>query len=292
MKNILNTYELEFPKNVGLKIDFNPNIEQFRDNQIRENRYLFAKDDLTQIKVLSLRSNGEYVVKDILKNEAKKELEKYFQSHLVQEWQIQKSKEIEKLENKIKKQELIIKNREILKEKEIENPKEIESKSFDFEKFYKLKTEFKALEFDDYFEKNIGKIETDIKNVKDNSAKVDLKIDNLSSSSLSHTQKDKLFDELEKDILSLKTAVEKLKEENQNLKKELELLVEKNKIESQKSNLEKENSNLKDKLQDLKNKTQNSKNEFESDSKNKITYSQNAEKIKEYKTENQNERER
>ena len=47
MKNILNTYELEFPKNVGLKIDFNPNIEQFRDNQIRENRYLFAKDDLT-----------------------------------------------------------------------------------------------------------------------------------------------------------------------------------------------------------------------------------------------------
>ena len=292
MKNILNTYELEFPKNVGLKIDFNPNIEQFRDNQIRENRYLFAKDDLTQIKVLSLRSNGEYVVKDILKNEAKKELEKYFQSHLVQEWQIQKSKEIEKLENKIKKQELIIKNREILKEKEIENPKEIESKSFDFEKFYKIKTEFKALEFDDYFEKNIGKIETDIKNVKDNSAKVDLKIDNLSSSSLSHTQKDKLFDELEKDILNLKSAVQKLKEENQNLKKELELLVEKNKVESQKSNLEKENSNLKDKLQDLKNKTQNLKNEFESDSKNKITYLQNAETIKEYKTENQNERER
>lgn len=294
MKNILNTYELEFPKNVGLKIDFNPNIEQFRDNQIRENRYLFAKDDLTQIKVLSLRSNGEYVVKDILKNEAKKELEKYFQSHLVQEWQIQKSKEIEKLENKIKKQELIIKNREILKEKEIENPKEIESKSFDFEKFYKIKTEFKALEFDDYFEKNIGKIETDIKNVKDNSAKVDLKIDNLSSSSLSHTQKDKLFDELEKDILSLKTAVEKLKEENQNLKKELELLVEKNKIESQKSGLEKENSSLKDKLEALKDKTRNLKNEFESDSKNKITYKDKPESqaIKEYKIENQNERER
>ncbi|MFA7085625.1 MAG: hypothetical protein WC145_03050 [Aliarcobacter sp.] len=294
MKNILNTYELEFPKNVGLKIDFNPNIEQFHDNQIRENRYLFAKDDLTQIKVLSLRSNGEYVVKDILKNEAKKELEKYFQSHLVQEWQIQKSKEIEKLENKIKKQELIIKNREILKEKEIENPKEIESKSFDFEKFYKIKTEFKALEFDDYFEKNIGKIETDIKNVKDNSAKVDLKIDNLSSSSLSHTQKDKLFDELEKDILSLKTAVEKLKEENQNLKKELELLVEKNKIESQKSGLEKENSSLKDKLEALKDKTRNLKNEFESDSKNKITYKDKPESqaIKEYKIENQNERER
>ena len=144
----------------------------------------------------------------------------------------------------------------------------------------------------DDFEVNLNKVESDIKNVKDDSAKVDVKIDDLSNSSLSQTQKDKLFDELEKDILNLKKAVEKLKEENQNLKKELELIIEKNKVESQKSGLEKENSNLKDKLQDLKNKTQNSKNEFESDSKNKITYSQNAEKIKEYKTENQNERER
>lgn len=33
------------------------------------------------------------------------------------------------------------------------------------------------------------------------------------------TQKDKLFDELERDIQNLKSAVEKLKEENQNLKR-------------------------------------------------------------------------
>ena len=79
-----------------------------------------------------------------------------------------------------------------------------------------------------------------------------------------------------------------MKEENQNLKKELELIIEKNKIQSQKSGLEKENSSLKDKLEALKDKTRNLKNEFESDSKNKITYSQDAKKIQE----NQNERER
>ncbi|QNM89417.1 hypothetical protein HOO34_06990 [Aliarcobacter cryaerophilus] len=159
--------------------------------------------------------------------------------------------------------------------------------------FYKLKSDLSPnIGLDnDNFEQNLKKaekIETDIGNVKNKSEKVDLKIDNLSSSSLSHTQKDKLFDELEKDIVSLKTAVEKLKEENQNLKKELELLVEKNKVESQKSGLEKENSSLKDKLEALKRKTSNSKNEFESDSKNKITYSQDAKKIQE----NQNEKER
>ena len=113
--------------------------------------------------------------------------------------------------------------------------------------------------------KKVQKTEAEIGNVKNESEKVDIKIDELSSnSSLSKSEKDKLFDELEKDILNLKSAVEKLKEENQNLKKELELLIEKNKVESQKSNLEKENSSLKDKLQDLKNKTQNLKN--------KITY--------------------
>ena len=79
------------------------------------------------------------------------------------------------------------------------------------------------------------------------------------------------------------------------MKKELALLSEKNKIESQKSNLEKENSNLKDKLEALKNKTQNSKNEFESDSKNKITYSdsKDIQKIQEHQIiETQHEKER
>ena len=85
-----------------------------------------------------------------------------------------------------------------------------------------------------------------------------------------------------------------MKEENQNLKKELELIIEKNKIQSQKSGLEKENFSLKDKLEALKDKTRNLKNEFESDSKNKITYKDKPESqaIKEYKIENQNERER
>ena len=146
----------------------------------------------------------------------------------------------------------------------------------------------------DDFEVNLHKVESDIKNVKDDSAKVDVKIDDLSNSSLSQTQKDKLFDELEKDILNLKSAVEKLKEENQNLKKELELLVEKNKVESQKIGLEKQNESLTSKIESLKNKTQNLKNEFESDSKNKITYKDKPESqaIKEYKIENQNEKER
>ena len=165
--------------------------------------------------------------------------------------------------------------------------------------FYKFKSDLSPnIELDNDFEqsfKKAEKIEADIGNVKNESEKVDIKIDELSSnSSLSKSEKDKLFDELEKDILNLKSAVEKLKEENQNLKKELELLVEKNKVESQKSNLEKENSNLKDKLQDLKNKTQNLKNEFESDSKNKITYKDKPESqvIKDYENLNDNQKER
>ena len=210
---------------------------------------------------------------------------------IIKKWTLKNEVELKKILEKIQQQEQKIKD---LKSNQFQK-KDKDDSNF-INQFYKFKSDLSPnIELDnDDFEVNLHKVESGIKNVKDNSAKVDLKIDNLSSSSLSHTQKDKLFDELEKDILSLKTAVEKLKEENQNLKKELELLVEKNKVESQKSNLEKENSNLKDKLQDLKNKTQNLKNEFESNSKNKITYSDSkeAQKIKEYKIENQNERER
>ncbi|MCT7472950.1 V-type ATP synthase subunit I domain-containing protein [Aliarcobacter cryaerophilus] len=215
----------------------------------------------------------------------------------LKKWTLKNEVELKKILEKIQQQEQKIKdlksNQFQKKDIKIELEKEKHDVDF-FNQIYKFKSDLSpniGLDNDD-FEVNLHKVESDIKNVKDDSAKVDVKIDDLSNSSLSQTQKDKLFDELERDIQNLKSAVEKLKEENQNLKKELELLVEKNKVESQKSGLEKENSNLKDKLQDLKNKTQNSKNEFESDSKNKITYSQNAEKIKEYKTENQNERER
>ncbi len=207
----------------------------------------------------------------------------------LKKWSLKNETDLQKISKKIQEQEQKIKDLKLnqYQKKDIKIEQKQEKDDSDL-------SPNMGLDNDDFLEKikEAEKIESDIKNVKDDSAKVDVKIDDLSNSSLSQTQKDKLFDELEKDILNLKKAVEKLKEENQNLKKELELIIEKNKVESQKSGLEKENSNLKDKLQDLKNKTQNSKNEFESDSKNKITYSQNAEKIKEYKTENQNERER
>ena len=223
----------------------------------------------------------------------------------LKKWSFKNEIEIKKILEKIELQEHKIKdlksNQYQKKDKDIKIELKQEKNNSDFlGQFYKLKSDLSPnIGLDnDNFEQNLKeaeKIETDIGNVKNKSEKVDLKIDNLSSSSLSHTQKDKLFGELEKDILSLKTAVEKLKEENQNLKKELELLVEKNKVESQKSNLEKENSNLKDKLQDLKNKTQNLKKEFESDSKNKITYSdsKDTQKIQEHQIiETQHEKER
>ncbi|MCT7533161.1 hypothetical protein N5U22_07050 [Aliarcobacter cryaerophilus] len=187
----------------------------------------------------------------------------------LKKWSFKNEIELKKVSEKIELQEHKIKdlksNQHQKKYKDIEQKQEKDDSDL---------SPNMGLDNDDFLEKikEAEKIESDIKNVKDDSAKVDIKIDDLSTNNLTQTQKDKLFDELEKDIVSLKTAVEKLKEENQNLKKELELLVEKNKVESQKSNLEKENSNLKDKLQDLKNKTQNSKNEFELDSKNKITY--------------------
>ena len=203
----------------------------------------------------------------------------------LKKWSLKNEIELKKVSEEIELQEHKIKD---LKSNQFQK-KDKDDSNF-INQFYKFKSDLSPnIELDnDDFEVNLHKVESDIKNVKDNSAKVDLKIDNLSSSSLSHTQKDKLFDELEKDILNLKSAVQKLKEENQNLKKELELIIEKNKIQSQKSGLEKENSSLKDKLEALKHKTSNSKNEFESDSKNKITYSQDAKKIQE----NQNERER
>ena len=203
----------------------------------------------------------------------------------LKKWSLKNETDLQKISKKIQEQEQKIKDLKLnqYQKKDIKIEQKQEKDDSDL-------SPNMGLDNDDFLEKikEAEKIESDIKNVKDDSAKVDVKIDDLSNSSLSQTQKDKLFDELEKDILNLKKAVEKLKEENQNLKKELELIIEKNKVESQKSGLEKENSSLKDKLEALKRKTSNSKNEFESDSKNKITYSQDAKKIQE----NQNERER
>ena len=167
-------------------------------------------------------------------------------------------------------------------------------------KLYKFKSDLSpniGLDNNDFSEKieKAEKIKTDIGDLKNKSEKVDIKIDNFLNSNLSHIEKDKLFAELEKDILNLKKAVEKLKEENQNLKKELELIIEKNKVESQKSNLEKENSSLKDKIEALKNKTQTTKNEFqEKTTENKITYKDKPESqvIKDSENLNYNQKDR
>ncbi|MDY0052634.1 MAG: hypothetical protein RBR65_08840 [Aliarcobacter sp.] len=214
---------------------------------------------------------------------------------VLKKWSLKNKIDLKKISEKIQEQEQKIKDlkSDNVQSRDIKIQPKKEKDDLDF---YKIKSDLSpniGLDNDD-LKKKIEKIETGVENIKDESEKVDIKIDNLSNSSLSQSEKDKLFEELEKDILNLKSAVEKLKEENQNLKKELELLVEKNKVESQKSNLEKENSNLKDKLEALKDKTQNSKNEFQEKTENKITYSDSkeAQKIKEYKIENQNEKER
>ncbi|RXI27853.1 V-type ATP synthase subunit I domain-containing protein [Aliarcobacter trophiarum] len=217
----------------------------------------------------------------------------------LKKWSLKNEIELQKVLEKIELQEQKIKdlksNQFQKKDIKIELEKEKHDVDF-FNQIYKFKSDLSpniGLDNDD-FEVNLHKVESDIKNVKDDSAKVDVKIDDLSNSSLSQTQKDKLFDELERDIQNLKSAVEKLKEENQNLKKELELIIEKNKIESQKIGLEKENESLTSKIESLKNKTQNSKNEFESDSKNKITYKDKPESqaIKDYENLNDNQKER
>ena len=202
----------------------------------------------------------------------------------LKKWSLKNETDLQKISKKIQEQEQKIKDLKLnqYQKKDIKIEQKQEKDDSDL-------SPNMGLDNDDFLEKikEAEKIESDIKNVKDDSAKVDVKIDDLSNSSLSQTQKDKLFDELERDIQNLKSAVEKLKEENQNLKKELELIIEKNKIESQKSGLEKENESLTSKIESLKNKTQNSKNEFESDSKNKITY-----KYKDSENLNYNQKER
>lgn len=211
--------------------------------------------------------------------------------------------ELDKVSEKIQEQEQKIKDlksNQFQKEDiKVEQQKKEKDNSDFFKKVYQLKSDLSPniwLTNDDFSEKikQAEKIETDIKDVKDKSEKVSEKIDDLSNSS-SQSDKDKLFVELEKDILNLKSTVEKLKEENQNLKKELELLVEKNKIESQKSGLEKENESLISKIESLKNKTQTSKNEFqEKTTENKITYKDKPESqlIKDYENLNDNQKEK
>lgn len=302
MKKIIEDFEKKYPKNIGLNIEFNPDLEMKSDKKL-ENRYLFASQDLSEIKVLTLRSNGKYASRDISIEQAKKELEQHFFPQIIKDWGLKNETELKKVSEKIKFQEEKIKDlkSDNVQSKDIKIEPRKEKDNLDFlNQFYKFKSDLSpniGLINDDLSEKikEAEKIESEIKDVKDKSEKVESKIDDLSNSSLSQTQKDKLFAELEKDILSLKSTVEKLKEENQNLKKELELLIEKNKIESQKTSLEKENESLASKIEALKDKTKNSKAEFqEKTTGNKITYKDKPESqlIKDYENLNDNQMEK
>ncbi|CAM4046904.1 hypothetical protein [Arcobacter cloacae] len=300
-------FQKKYPKNIGLNIEFNPELEIKSDEKL-ENRYLFASSDLTEIKILTVRNNGEYASHNINQDQAKKELEQHFFPQFIKEWGLKNETELKKVSEKIQEQEqkieIIINDKlnplyfENVKNQDKKIELEKDDSSF-LNQFYKFKSDLSlniGLINDAFLEKikQAEKIETDIKDVKDKSEKVDEKIDDLSNSSLPQSEKNKLFAELEKDILNLKSAVDKLKEQNQNLKKELELLVEKNKIESHKFILEKNNSTLKDKIEALKNKTQTSKNEFQSSTENKITYKDKPESqlIKDYENLNDNQKER
>ena len=299
MKKIIEDFEKKYPKNIGLNIEFNPDLE-IKTNEMLENRYLFATSDLAEIKILTVRNNGEYASRNRNQAQLKKELEQHFFPQIINEWGLKNENELDNLSKKIQEQEQKI---EELKsdnvksnDSKIEPKKEKDDTDF-LKKIYQFKSNLSPNIglINDAFEQNLKKaekIETDIKDLKNNSKKIDSKINDLTDTSLSQTQKDKLFAELERDILNLKLAVDKLKEQNQTLKKELELLVEKNKIESQKSGLEKENSTLKDKIEALKNKTQNSKTEFqEKTTENKITYKE-SQLIKDYENLNDNQKEK
>ncbi|MDD3009608.1 MAG: hypothetical protein PHQ70_12190 [Arcobacter sp.] len=291
MKKIIEDFEKKYPKNIGLNIEFNPDLEMKSDKKL-ENRYLFASQDLSEIKVLTLRSNGEYASRNINQALAEKELQQHFFPHIIKEWGLKNENELNNVSKKIQEQEQKIKDlkSDNVKSKDVKIEPKKEKDDTDFlKKIYQFKSDLTpniGLINDAFSEKikEAEKIESDIKDVKSKSEKVSEKIDDLTNSSLSQSDKDKLFVELEKDILNLKSAVEKLKDENQNLKKELELLVEKNKIESQKSGLEKENESLASKIEALRNKTQNSKTEFqEKTTENKITYKE-SQLIKDYES--------
>lgn len=301
MKKIIEDFEKKYPRNISLDIQFNPDLEMKSDKKL-ENRYLFASQDLSEIKVLTLRSNGEYASRDISIEQAKKELEQHFFPQFIKEWGLKNETELKKLSEKIQEQEQKINDLKSdnvqSKDIKVEFKKEKDDTDF-FKKVYQLKSDLSPniwLINDDFSEKikQAEKIESDIKDVKNKSERVESKIDDLSNSSLSKAQKDKLFAELEKDILSLKSTVEKLKEENQKLKKELDLLVEKNKIESQKLGLEKENESLASKIEALKDKTKNSKTEFqEKTTGNKITYNKpESQLVRDYENLNDNQKEK
>lgn len=280
MKKILNTYELEFPKNVGLKIEFNPDIEQSQIDKIRENRYLFAKDDLSQIKVLTLRNNGEYAVRYIDRQKAKQELERYYHAHLIQEWEIEKSKKIENLAQAKK----IINQNEVnllLLDNTIKNYTNwiLSNKKENI----KMEDKAEKKEFvpnSDFFQKsdsiqdNAVFLSKKIENVKEKKVDIDEKLDNYAK----NPNKEELFKSLELEIADFTELVVKLKEENRQLKQELELLIQKEQKKEEKQKLEKENSNLKEKIEKMREKNNEilqDKEPLKAEKINKISYKNN-----------------
>lgn len=127
------------------------------------------------------------------------------------------------------------------------------------------------------------KIEEEISKNQKTIKKIDYNIEKYLSSDIDIEAKEKLFEQLELDILQLEKAVEILRKENQMLRKELELLIEKKEKESQAQNLKTENQNLKEKIETLKNKTGSSIKDFENKNVNKITYRTNVPDKEHYK---------
>ena len=214
MKKIIEEFEKKYPKNIGLNIEFNPDLEIKSDEKL-ENRYLFASSDLNEIKVLTVRNNGEYASRNINIEQAKIELEQHFFPQIIKEWGLKNENELDKVSEKIQEQEQKINDLKSdnvqSKDIKVEFKKEKDDTDF-FKKIYQFKSDLSPnlnLINDAFSEKikEAEKIESDIKDVKDKSEKVDSKIDDLSNSSLSQSDKDRLFAEIEKDILNLKSTV-------------------------------------------------------------------------------------
>ncbi|MCT7566045.1 hypothetical protein N5T96_06795 [Aliarcobacter butzleri] len=278
MKKILTTFELEFKKNVGLKIDFNPAIDQSGSDRIRENRYLFAKDDLSQIKVLTLRSNGDYTIRDLSRKEAKEELERYYQSHLIRKWKFDDEKELKKTINKNEVKLLLIKQK-------IENYKNWAIQKIEKnpnlknnDKEFALNPDFaksKEKNKDESIENKAVFVSQKIEKAEAKTKELDTKINDFDKAK---KPKEELFFKIEKEIKEFEAFIDELKEQNKALKKELELLIEKNQKKEQKENLERENTSLKEKIEKMREKQeQKNANESQKTEKiNKVSYQKNA----------------
>ena len=124
---------------------------------------------------------------------------------------------------------LNIQLKQIIKYKEYldsirKNHKSLKSKDSNFDFINDLKKDFESAQ---NIELKTEKIENEISKNKENIEKIDENIEKYQSSK-DENFKEKLLEELEKDIAKLEKVIEMLKEQNQQLRKELELMIEKN----------------------------------------------------------------